>query len=152
MPRAYLPFFDLLTEADIARYWSYVDQSGGLDAEWPWTRALDAYGYGVFMTSARRQLKSHRVSLTLDLGRDITFGLDARHRCQGHRECCNPRHLYEGDNADDIRDMLAVGRHANQRKTAFACGCPIDEAHTFYELRADGSVRQRRCSEHRKGR
>lgn len=85
---------------------------------WLWDGPLDAYGYGVFQMTrteahARgrtgRGIKAHRVSWAVHHG-EIPAGLLVLHHCD-NRACVNPEHLYVGTDADNVRDMLARGRH-----------------------------------------
>lgn len=85
-------------EKFISRYWNKVDV-GGKDACWEWQGAT-RNGYGV-MGLNDTTINAHRVSLELNLGRELTeFAL---HECD-NRKCCNPYHLYEGDRADNYDD------------------------------------------------
>ena len=88
------------------RFWSRVDQSGGLDACWLWQGPLMNKGYGTVKCNHRRWL-AHRFSLYLYLGREPQ-GL-VLHSCD-NPPCVNPRHLREGTHADNTRDAIERGR------------------------------------------
>jgi hypothetical protein len=93
-----------------SRFWSKVDTSGGPDACWPWTGAVNESGYGVMRPEGRRSgptVKAHRVSVQLD-GRDPA-GRVVCHLCD-NPPCCNPKHLVLGSQMDNVRDMHAKGR------------------------------------------
>jgi HNH endonuclease len=46
------------------------------------------------------------------------------HTCDNPR-CINPKHLVLGTQAENIRDMMAKGRHFNQKKTTCPKGHPL---------------------------
>ena len=66
-------------------------------------------GYGRFHYRGRVALAS-RFALDLALGRQVGPGLEACHTCD-NPPCCNERHLFEGTRQDNVRDMMAKGRH-----------------------------------------
>lgn len=77
------------TEAEITRFWGYVDVQGTDDC-WPWLRSKDGKGYGVFCARDSRK-KAHRISYIQRVG-VIPDGLVIDHLCR-NRECVNPKHL-----------------------------------------------------------
>lgn len=94
----------------VARFESKVDRSGGPNACHPWT-ASTPKGYGRFKVDGRTK-RAHVVALVLKLGRPIAPGMRALHTCVGNPACCNPDHLYEGTDADNVRDRVRQGRSA----------------------------------------
>lgn len=90
------------------RFWSKVDESGGPDACWLWTRQRTAKGYGIFSWSRQEPRRAHRVAWELVNG-PIPDGLNALHRCD-NPPCVNPSHLWLGTTADNNADMTAKGR------------------------------------------
>jgi hypothetical protein len=96
-----------LTDKDIERFWSGVDRSGGPDDCWIWNGANDRNVYRQFWLNGRNVQATH-IALALD-GRPLRPGFDALHHCD-NKPCCNPRHLYEGTDVDNVRDMYQRGR------------------------------------------
>jgi hypothetical protein len=70
---------------------------------WIWTGPIHKVtGYGVFEVY-NIEYKAHRVSFFYFNHRTVESEFDILHTCD-NRRCCNPKHLYEGDNADNNRD------------------------------------------------
>ena len=93
-----------LTEADIARFWSKVDQHDPNDC-WGWTEGRSSKGYGRFWISSSYQ--AHRVAYVITNG---DTELEVLHTCD-HPWCCNPAHLYAGTQKDNGRDCVDRNRH-----------------------------------------
>lgn len=53
-------------------------------------------------------IKSHRMAYALTNGPPEN---DVLHRCD-NRPCCNPAHLWDGTQADNMADMVAKGRQS----------------------------------------
>lgn len=108
-----------LTPAQEARFWAKVNKAGptmpGMDSAcWVWTAGKSNKGYGAFFVSGK-QLGTNRVAWVLTNGQ-ISQDSDQRslfvcHRCD-RRDCTNPAHLFLGTHIDNVRDMVAKGRHA----------------------------------------
>lgn len=86
-----------------ADFWRQVDRSGGPDACWPWTGALNTGGYGMF-----RHTRAHRVALNIGKG-PYDDALSALHSCD-NRPCCNPSHLRSGTQRENMADMKSRKR------------------------------------------
>jgi hypothetical protein len=100
----------VLTEGQVARFWSYVDKSPGQGPKgecWEWTGAKDRRGYGHF-TIRGRHLKAARVAWFIHYGVD----LGEKHACHtcDNPPCCNPTCLFDGTPSDNIQDAIAKGR------------------------------------------
>src|SRR5690349_18751122 len=73
-----------------------------------WTGAKAGKGYGHIRAGAKMAYV-HRIALEHRLGRPLGAGLCALHSCD-EPLCCNPAHLWEGSNDDNIADRQAKGR------------------------------------------
>lgn len=76
---------------------------------WPWVaKARHKFGYGVFNGGNNKTVNAHCLAWALENG-PIPDGAFVLHACD-NPECCNPSHLYLGDNARNMRDMKDRGR------------------------------------------
>lgn len=96
---------------------------------------------------------AYRIAWELHNGRPFPPGLMARHLCgYGHLGCVNPVHVVPGTAAENVADMMRMGRHnprrgpthPGSRRTHCPQGHPYDEANTQYC--ADGSRRCGACN------
>jgi hypothetical protein len=90
------------------RFWSKVDQSGGPDACWEWTASRHQQGYGVFGYKGKVQ-KAHRVAYAFAKNNGELPANKVLHSCD-NPPCCNPDHLWEGTQQDNMDDMKRKGR------------------------------------------
>lgn len=72
------------------RFWTKVDQSGGPDACWLWTAAVNRKDYGQ-IEEGRQMWRAHRIAYEWTVG-PIPPGMQIDHKCHVHR-CVNPKHL-----------------------------------------------------------
>lgn len=87
--------------------------ANGLDSAnegecWVWARAKNNHGYGTLTVGGRRAY-AHRLAFELSGGR-LARGVHVCHRCD-NPACINPDHLYAGTRSDNMKDMVAKGRH-----------------------------------------
>lgn len=75
---------------------------------WEWTGGKTVAGYGLFCTEGNRHVLAHRFAYELAYGA-IPDGLLVCHSCD-NPPCCNPDHLWLGNDAVNAADMVAKGR------------------------------------------
>lgn len=96
------------TAGTIERFWAKVDVRGA-DECWPWKAGCFDGGYGAFYV-AGKTVRAHRFSFVLSNG-PLDDGRKALHSCD-NPPCCNPAHLFEGSNKDNVDDRHKKGRDA----------------------------------------
>lgn len=77
-----------------------------------WQGALDGKGYGQINVLGKRMTLS-RIALELEIGRELSKGELACHKCDNPC-CCNPDHLFIGDQLENVRDMWRKNRQGGQ--------------------------------------
>ena len=90
-----------------ARFWSRVTKTTTC---WLWTGDRKPAGYGTLLVG-RRHTYAHRLAYELTYGL-ILPGMECMHRCD-NPPCVRPDHLFLGMHGDNVRDMVAKGRHRN---------------------------------------
>lgn len=97
------------TPGDIERFWSRVAKGESSEC-WPWTRAKNDYGYGLFWSPRHKRFyRAHRVAWLLTHG-PIPEEMVVRHKTCDNPPCCNPHHLAVGTHADNVADKTEKGR------------------------------------------
>ncbi len=100
----------VLTEKDIARFWSKVEKGATC---WNWGAAIwKSNGYGCF-TIRSLSYRAHRISYEIHFGNP--HGLMVLHTCD-NRHCVRPDHLFLGTHQDNMDDMTEKGRAASGKK------------------------------------
>ena len=99
-------------------FWACIEVRGPDDCWW-WVgrdRARSSGWYGSVSIHGKG-MASHRVAYAIANG-PIPAGFHVCHRCD-NPACCNPAHLFAGTRSDNMKDMVAKGRHL---QTTAACG------------------------------
>ena len=97
-----------------ARFWSKVLR-GDPGECWPWTAGCYKNKYGKFkLVAGQLEMErtnsrgAHRVAFRLTYG---YWPENAMHTCD-NPPCCNPAHLQEGTQAENLEDMTRKGRRS----------------------------------------
>jgi len=101
----YLVTDEMLSPRYIDRFWKGIVRGVGATC-WEWV-GRKHWGYG-FFKYGRKTVKAHRFSFMLHggiLDGDKPFVL---HKCN-NRGCCNPSHLYAGNQKQNMRDKYTAG-------------------------------------------
>ena len=92
----------------------YKNEKGSVSKCWEWQGAYFQNGYGRLGTPVDTKGESihrtHRYAYYLANGK-IKKSRSILHKCD-NRICCNPKHLYQGDHRQNMRDMTARSRQA----------------------------------------
>lgn len=94
-----------LTATHIERFWKKVAIAGPNEC-WLWTASTNTGGYGQVTINGRRIL-AHRIAYYLNTG--DWAPASTCHNCDEPR-CCNPAHLFAGDQQANVDDMRDKGR------------------------------------------
>jgi hypothetical protein len=95
-----------MKQKDIDRFWSKVDRRGP-DECWLWLAGRDKGGYGQIRINGKTE-RSNRIAYFLAYG---PTALQVCHKpivCHTPA-CCNPNHLYAGDDENQERDRVLDG-------------------------------------------
>lgn len=128
------------------RFWSKVDVRGPEDCwEWKKARYHDDYGMlGLAKPDGRKgTMRAHAFALVLATGED-QGGRYALHTCD-NPPCCNPAHLYWGNQKRNIKDMDERGRRVSSpRRGEFNYNAKLTELDVLKirELYAAGGISQ----------
>ena len=87
------------------RFWNSVDIQTD-DLCWNWKLSTNR-GYGQLRRN-KKQLSAHRYAYELTFG-PISSEQHVLHKCDNPK-CCNPSHLFIGNQQDNMADKLAKGR------------------------------------------
>jgi hypothetical protein len=90
------------------------------DTCWLWTGAVSNTGYGSVQWKGKRN-NVHRLMYELFVVKPTKQVL---HKCDV-RLCCNPDHLWEGTQTDNMRDASKKGRIRNQHGICKEASCEL---------------------------
>jgi len=93
----------------IERFWSKVNKKNDTEC-WEWTGCLQKNGYGCFgIENGNKIVRTHRFSFMIHHNRNINTNMYILHSCD-NRKCCNPYHLREGTQKENVADAINRNR------------------------------------------
>ena len=120
--KSHLAQLRLFSDEFAATFWAQALQ-GLPDTCWPWQGRRMPNGYGMVYAPGRKMdTGAHIVAWCLTHGRWPSPGMHICHACD-NPPCCNPSHLWEGTQAQNIEDASRKGRnprgerHGNSKLT-----------------------------------
>lgn len=118
-----------------ARFWSRVKVLRPNQC-WEWQeKSRNEHDYGIFRpTKHSGVVKAHRFAWAAVNG-DLKDGIVIRHKCD-NPPCCNPAHLEDGTQIDNISD--AVSRRRNRRGGNGHSRLTLEDVTTIRELKQRG--------------
>lgn len=93
----------------IKKFWAKAKKTASC---WLWRRANNGIGYGVVRWGHPMRL-AHRIAWEIKNG-PIPKGMCVLHRCD-NPSCVNPKHLYLGTHADNMRDIALRERNSTMK-------------------------------------
>ncbi len=94
------------------KFWARV-QVGSKSECWPWTGSKNKKGYGEVSFDGKVR-KAHRMAFVFS-GNKLTKDKPlVCHKCD-NPSCCNPAHLFAGNNTDNMVDMAKKHRYSDTR-------------------------------------
>ena len=97
-----------ITQSNIEKFIAKIKISN--NGCWEWQGYTDRLGYGRFHCSeTKKQILAHRWIYQHIYKKILPIEILVCHSCD-NPPCCNPSHLWEGTNEDNIRDMISKGR------------------------------------------
>lgn len=109
-------------EIDADAFWSKVAVTDDSSECWEWQGYRTRKGYGHVRQNYRRFM-THRAAVALTQGH-LAEAAHVCHHCD-NPPCCNPSHLYVGDNSSNQRDLVERGGHWLAKRSTCDYGHPF---------------------------
>jgi HNH endonuclease len=91
----------------VTQFWARISKSSDTSECWSWQGSTAPFGYGQIFYM-KKKFAAHRLSWEIHFG-PIPTDLLVCHKCD-NPPCCNPEHLFLGNNSTNSLDMHAKGR------------------------------------------
>lgn len=132
----------------MSRRWIYLKRffnkilMKGLDDCWDWQGGINKDGYGMVSYLGEMTL-AHRVAWILHHWKYVPEGMCVLHKCD-RRQCVNPKHLYLGTHAENMKDMVEKGRSVHRHgEDNPNCKLNKEKVREIKQLQARGVSRHR---------
>lgn len=127
-----------ITNSIEKRFWSKVSKKRYC---WFWTGYKEKSGHGKFRLTSSVVIGAHRISWIL-FNKKMPTNM-VLHKCN-MPNCVNPKHLYDGTQAQNTRDSVKDGTHFEASKTHCNIGHKFTKGNTL--IVAKGAKRCRECN------
>lgn len=97
----------ILSQLQINEFWNHVSIIP--DECWEWIGAKNKDGYGNIIINGVNY-RAHRVAYAISNDYHINDDLMVLHDCD-NPPCCNPEHLFQGTQKDNMQDAAQKGKH-----------------------------------------
>ena len=105
-----------------------------------WIKSKNTGGYGMVKINNKVR-PSHVIALEAFLNRPLGDGLKSLHHCD-NPPCCNPLHLYEGTQAQNMRDAWDRGRMSHVGEKNSRSILTVADVKSIRDAYAKGGVTQ----------
>ena len=126
-----------LTQKQVDKFWSNVDRRGE-DECWTWLAYKQGSGHGQ-LTFGQKRYYAHRIAYYLS-NADYNEFLCVIHKCD-NPPCCNPKHLIQGTQSENMRDMVNKGR--NTKGTEVSGVLSEEQVLEIIRLNEEGYISQK---------
>ena len=133
-------------EKSIAVMWSRINKSGP-NGCWIYSGQVNSKGYGAFTYAGKPMVAVHRF-IYQQIHGPLPRTVYCLHKCDNPL-CCNPDHIFLGDDAANHADMVRKGRNSKgeQSKSNKLTAAQVQEIRLAYRIHGRGNRRRSNSKE-----